>query len=137
MADLMAGFYAVAIYAGLNGLILAWLLTNVGRKRAALKISIGDGGNIVLIRAMRGQANFVENVPMALVFMILMALLGTPVWLLHILGASLVVGRFFHALHFVADDAPGWQRAAGIGLTFLVLVVGALGLIAHGVANVI
>lgn len=132
-AALAAGLVAFSLYAGLLTLIGVWLTLHVGRKRGQLGISIGDGGNPKMVRAMRGQANFVESVPLALVLILATALLGAPSWVVHLLGIPLVIGRVLHALHFTADDAPGWQRGAGAGLTLLVLVLGALGVVGHAV----
>ncbi|MEM8787299.1 MAG: MAPEG family protein [Pseudomonadota bacterium] len=126
-----AALGAFTLYAALNTLILIWLAFNVGQKRTALKISIGDGNQPTLIRAMRGQANFVETVPLALLLLLATTLQGAPALVIHIFGLALTLGRVFHALHFTADDAPGWQRGAGAGLTVLVLGVLALGLIGH------
>ncbi len=123
---------AVAFYAGLNALILGWLAAHIGRLRGKLKIYMGDGGDPRMIRAMRGQANFVEYVPMVLILLLAMALMGAPLIALHVLGAALVIGRFLHALHFTAEDAPGWQRGAGATLTILALMLGGFGAIAHG-----
>jgi hypothetical protein len=125
---------AVALYAGLAALIAIWLALHVGRVRGQVKVLIGDGGNPRLIRAMRGQANFVENVPLALILLLTMALLGTPAWVIHLFGIALTLGRVLHALHFTADAAPQWQRGAGAGLTLLVLLLGGLGMIGHAVA---
>ena len=124
-------FIAVGLYAGLNALILLWLTARCGMVRAQVGVSIGDGGDARMIRAMRGQANFVECAPMALLVLLAMALIGTPVWVLHLFGITLTAGRFFHALHFARDDAPGWQRAAGAGLSILMLSIAALGLLGH------
>ncbi len=121
----------VAFYAGLNGLILVWLAVNVGRARARLKIGMGDGGHPEMVRAMRGQANFVEYVPFVLAQMTLMALIGTPAWVLHLFGIALTLGRLIHGWHFVQGDAPGWQRGAGAALTMTVLIGASFGLIAH------
>src|SRR5258708_29645303 len=55
------------VCAGLLGLLAVALLSNVGRLRGKTRIFIGDGGNAELITAMRVQANFVENVPLALI----------------------------------------------------------------------
>ncbi|NSX55800.1 MAPEG family protein [Parasulfitobacter algicola] len=126
-------YYAFSIYLGLSILILLWLAMNVGKVRGQQKISIGDGGNPHLIRAMRGQANFVELVPLALLGMLAMAALGAPAWAIHVLGVALTVGRILHGMHFVKQDAPGWQRTVGTMLTMLVLVLLALGLIAHAI----
>ena len=128
---------AVALYAGLNGLILFGLAAHVGRTRFRLRISIGDAANPAMIRAMRGQANFVEYVPLILLQMALMAALGAPVWVVHVFGVALTLGRLLHGWHFVQAEAPGWQRATGSALTFLSLVVGSLGLAAHALAGML
>ncbi|WP_112320827.1 MAPEG family protein [Oceanibium sediminis] len=122
---------AAAIYIGLSIGILTWLSVGIGRLRGQLKISIGDGGEPRMIRAMRGQANFVENVPLTLLALLGMALMGAPAWAIHVLGLTLCVARVIHGMHFLAADAPGWQRAAGTLLTLLVQAVAGLGLIAH------
>ncbi|MDF2232831.1 MAPEG family protein [Albimonas sp. CAU 1670] len=123
---------AVAVYAGLNGLVLAWLALNVVRVRRDRKVFMGDGGDPLVIRAMRGQANFVEFVPMTLLLIAMAALLGAPTLAIHALGVMLTLGRVLHAVHFVQADAPGWQRGAGAALTLLTLLLAALGAIAHG-----
>jgi uncharacterized protein len=125
---------AVGFYAGIMGLIAIWLGYIVGTWRRATKVSIGDGGNIDLIRAMRGQANFVESVPLALILMVYMAMAGAPALAIHILGVALVIGRIVHGMHFSKPGQPGWQRSAGAGLTFLVLLGASLGAIGHSMA---
>lgn len=126
---------AAALYTGLLTLVLLWLEFVVGAKRGKLKIFLGDGGNPEMLKAMRGQANFVENVPMALLALMGMALFGAPAWAIHALGLTLLVARLLHGWHFAKADAPGWQRAAGAGLTILVLLLGGLGLIGHALVN--
>jgi uncharacterized membrane protein YecN with MAPEG domain len=127
---------SVALYAGLNGLILLWLAVHVTMVRGREKISIGDGGNPAMIRAMRGMANFIEFAPLILLQMALMALIGAPVWLIHVFGIALTFGRLAHGWHFSRDDAPGWQRGAGAGITFLLLAAGSLGLVGHGLFGI-
>jgi uncharacterized membrane protein YecN with MAPEG domain len=127
---------SVALYAGLNGLILLWLAIHVTTVRGREKISIGDGGNPAMIRAMRGMANFVEFVPLILLQMALMAAIGAPVWLIHVFGIALTLGRLAHGWHFSRDDAPGWQRGAGAGISFLLLAAGSLGLAGHGLFGI-
>lgn len=125
---------AVGIYAGLMGLIAIWLTMIVGSWRGRLKISIGDGGNVDMIRAMRGHANFTENVPLALILMVYMALAGAPAIAIHAMGVALTVGRVLHVLHFAKPGQPRWQRGIGSGLTALVIVAGSLGAIGHSIA---
>ena len=128
-----ASLSALALYTGLLGLIALWLLANVGKRKAKAKVSIGDGGDMNVIRAMRGQLNFMENVPLALIILLIISAMNAPVWIIHVSGILLVVGRFFHAWHFIQDDAPGWQRALGALTAFLVIAICSLGLIGHGI----
>lgn len=131
------GLLTVAIYAGLNGLIAVWLAANVGRVRTRERVSIGDGANPAVVRAMRGHANFVEFVPLCLIQLVIIAALGTPVFVLHLLGAALTIGRVLHGWHFVRSDAPGWQRSLGAFLTVLVLSLSSLGLIGHALVRLV
>jgi uncharacterized membrane protein YecN with MAPEG domain len=124
---------AVGIYAALNMAILIWISFETGRLRGKYKVSIGDGGVKHLVRIMRGHANAVENMPMFFVLMLTGALLGMPVLAAHVLGAVFTIGRGFHAWHFIQEDAPGWQRGGGFGLSFLAQLVLLIGLLAHGV----
>lgn len=129
----IAGFAAVGLYAGLNTLVLLWITMATGRLRGKLKIFIGDGAHPHMIRIMRGHANAIETIPIALILMILMAVYGAPLFVIHIFGVALTLGRVLHAAHFIAADAPGWQRMAGASLSMLVLIVGGLGVLVHGV----
>ena len=122
---------AVGLYAGILGLIAMWLMVVVSRWRVKTRVMIGDGGDPDLVRAMRGQANFVENVPLALVLFLFMAMAGAPAVAIHILGVALTVGRILHGLHFSGPDKPRWMRGAGASLSMLVLLVASLGAIGH------
>ena len=123
----------VGIYAALCAFILTWLGNSTGSLRRKNRIAVGDGGNKHLIRIMRGHANAVENMPITLVLLAIAALVGTPLFVLHILGILFVIGRILHAWHFIQEDAPGWQRFGGFGLSALVTLVLALGLLGHGI----
>ena len=92
---------------------------------------VGDGGDPGLVKVMRGHANTIENMPMMFVMLIVAAAMGTPAYVLHVLGLTFTVGRLLHAMHFVKVDAPGWQRAAGFMLGFLAMALLALGLLGH------
>ena len=119
----MTGLEAVALYTGLLLLLFIGLKMNVGRVRSATKIAIGDGGNENLIRAMRAQANAVEDVPMAVIGLLLLAGLQAPVWLIHTLGAGLVVSRLLHAIGLGRSSGVTLGRALGTLGTAIVFVV--------------
>ncbi|HMQ58476.1 MAG TPA: MAPEG family protein [Rhizobiaceae bacterium] len=126
-----AAVAAAGLYAALNMLIIHWIASATGALRRKHKVSIGDGGVPHLIRIMRGMANAIENMPMFFVLLAIAALMGAPAIGIHLLGIVFTIGRALHAKHFIAEDAPGWQRGIGFGLSFLAQVVLALGIIGH------
>lgn len=129
--EITQGLEIVGFYASGLGFVLVWLALACVFARQGARVSIGDGDDPRLIRAMRGQANFTEYVPVCLVLFALMAALGAPPWELHALGLALLLGRVAHALHFTRADAPAWQRGAGAGLTLVALIAASVGLLVH------
>ncbi len=121
----------VALYVGLNGLVLIWLTAAVSRVRMRTNVWIGDGGVEDLTRVMRGHANFTEFVPFGLLMLLMMAVLGLPWYLVHIFGATLTVGRVLHAAHFTGVYDALIARQIGAMLTFLAITLGSVGLIFH------
>jgi uncharacterized protein len=110
-------------------LINFWLGLRCGQIRSKEKIGIGDGGNDLLIRRMRAQANFIEQVPLTLLLLGALELAGKcPIWLTA-LGGLFLLGRIAHA--FGMDDT--FKPGRGIGmltgmvlqLALVVLAVGA------------
>ena len=126
-----SSLHLVALYVGLNGLILMWLAVAIGRVRMRTGIWLGDGGSEELLRAMRGLANFTEFVPFGLLMLLLMAALGLPWYLVHVFGATLTIGRVAHAAHFTGAYDALIARQVGAMLTFLPIGLGSLGLIFH------
>lgn len=121
------------LYAGALALVLLMLSIRVIQARGATKVFMGDGGNELMIRRMRGQANFVEYVPMILVLLALLEYRGTAAWLLHALGATLLVARLLHAYAFAfATHFPPGRFLGALG-TQLVLVVAGLACLWRGV----
>src|SRR5262245_44966768 len=87
-----------ALYSGLNILILVVLVLRVVNARRANRVSLGDGGNPALLRAIRAHGNAAETIPVAIGAMLFAALLDPiPAWLLHLLAAGFTLGRFAHA----------------------------------------
>ncbi len=122
---------AACVYAALLALIGGWLGLNTGRWRGRTGIILGDGGNEDLVRALRGQANFVEIVPVALILLLAVALFGVSVWVIHGFGIVLALARIIHGVHFSGPGKPRWQRSAGAALSALVVVGLALIVIAE------
>ena len=77
-------------------LVNFWLGMRCGQIRSGQKISVGDGGNDLLMRRMRAQANFVEQAPITLLLFGLVEAAGRGTWWLAPLGAAFIVGRICH-----------------------------------------
>lgn len=114
-----------------------WISIRVGQVRHAAHVSVGDGGNELLVRRMRAHANFIENTPLVLILVAAIDLAGAGTiggggWLA-IVGAVYMLGRLCHALGM---DGGTLEKLRGIGtlvtmLTQLGLAVAAV-LIALG-----
>jgi hypothetical protein len=126
---------AAAIYAGANILILLVLAFLVVSARRRHKVTIGDGGNPELARAMRAHANAAEYIPAILVGLMFLALLdAAPIWLVHATGALLTVGRVLHGIGFSQKDGASAGRALGILATWLAMLLTGGALIYGGLA---
>ncbi len=115
-----------ALYAGLLGLISSGIAIAVGRARSASGVSIGDGGNLEVIAAMRRHANFVEFVPITLIIIGLLELNGVGSIAIHALGGGLVVARLCHAIGYRADESLKIFRAVGAIGSMLILLVASI-----------
>ncbi|MCP4243416.1 MAG: glutathione S-transferase, partial [bacterium] len=81
------------IYVAILGLLFLPITMRVAVYRIKSRISLGAGDDPEMLRRMRGQANFVETVPMALFVLIVMEVSGASSTWLHALGLMLVLGR--------------------------------------------
>ncbi|HAY26639.1 MAG TPA: glutathione metabolism protein, partial [Candidatus Accumulibacter sp.] len=59
----------VPAYAALLALFFVALSIRTLRLRRELRITVGDGGNPAMLRAMRVHANFAEYVPLGLILL--------------------------------------------------------------------
>ncbi len=113
------------LYIALLGLIWIPVTLRVGLYRAKNQILIGDGGDAEMLRRIRGQGNFIETVPLAVIMLVMMEVLGASDTWLHALGATLVIARL---LHYVAmtEIGPGAGRPIGMFATLAVYLVSAV-----------
>lgn len=118
----MNAYEAVALYVGLNILILMVLIYLVIAQRRKHKVALGDGGQTSLIRAIRAHANAVEVMPMALVGLLALAGAGASAITIHILGIMLTLGRALHGYGLYNNEGTSFGRMAGMLLSLLALV---------------
>jgi uncharacterized membrane protein YecN with MAPEG domain len=125
---------AAVLYIGLNGLITLILALYVSRCRLKSKIDFGDGGDLALQRAIRAHGNNVEYVPITLLTILGVAVLSASTLLVHILGIALTAGRVLHGIGLNLSGGASFGRGAGILLTWLALLAGAIAAILYATA---
>lgn len=112
-----------APYAALLTVLFIVLTQMVIITRNRVKVPLGDGGDTRLIEANRRQMNFVENVPLALILMILAEAGGAGSMLLNIAGSVLVVARIVHPFGITVANQAHPLRIAGAVASNGVMVV--------------
>ncbi len=110
---------ASLLYAGLLGLLSVLLANQVLYVRLRSDREPSWRGNATA----RVQANFVENVPLALVLLYLLEAGGAGRVAVHILGSLLVVCRVLHAWGMSRNPGANYPRLVGAQGTFLLLSV--------------
>ncbi len=120
-----------ATYAALLGILFFVLSVRIIILRYRHQVSLGDGDNKILRRAIRAHANFIEYTPFILLLIFFAELQGGAQWLLHLLGAGLLLGRTVHAAAISRVPEVTVLRVAGMTLTFAVLLLAVVVLAAH------
>jgi uncharacterized protein len=118
----MNGFEAVALYVGLNILIVLALIVNIVRHRQAKGVSLGDGGYQPLMLAIRAHANAIETAPICLLGLMALAMTANAVWLIHVGGLLLTLGRAAHGYGLSTSNKPNMGRKVGMLMTLIALV---------------
>ena len=130
---LMQAIQAAALWSGLLILLMLVLSGIVVSGRRKHMVSFGDGGNRDLLAASRAFGNCAEYATPGMVALMLLGAVGTPVWMVHAVGATLLVGRVVHALGLLFQTGPSLGRVIGMLLTWVALLTAAVGLIAFAV----
>jgi uncharacterized membrane protein YecN with MAPEG domain len=117
-------------YASLLAFLFVYLSIRTIRARRSLGIGLGHAENPVMLRAMRVHANFAEYVPIALLLIFLVESSAAQPLLVHALGSTLVVARMSHAFGVSREPENFAFRVFGMALTFTVLLVCAIYLLA-------
>lgn len=125
----MTGSPITAFYAALTALVFVWLSLRVIALRRAEGISLGSGGDPVLERRIRAQANCAEYAPIGLVLLLLAEAQGLWPGLVHLFGALLLGGRVAHGHALGASGSNPAGRIGGMVLTLTQILVTALALL--------
>jgi len=120
----MESIAITALYAGLLGLLFVALSVRVVVSvRAKGNVLYGDGGNPEFNTIVRGQANFAEYVPIALILMGLVEMEGASNTVMHAMGIGLLAGRIVHPMGLTNNPGVNPLRVIGTTLSWLVIVV--------------
>jgi uncharacterized membrane protein YecN with MAPEG domain len=108
----------IAPYAAVLGLLGAALTVNVIANRVRARVDAGDGGVARLAQAIRAQANFVEQAPLALIIIMLAEAAGARALTVHLLGVALLASRLAsaYALNKSLGQSPLRQFGGGSGV---------------------
>lgn len=109
-----------ALYASLLTLLIVWLSLNVIKSRRKNKVRYGDGDNKELIIARTAQSNTVQYIPLALLLLLMLELNHASIWLIHLLGITLLAGRIIYAHALLKRKHSG--RVTGMKITIYVLM---------------
>lgn len=119
-----------SIAASILGALYIRLSLNVIGYRRQYGVSVGDGGEEDLLRAIRAQGNLAEYAPVALILLACLEMNAAPWWLTAALAAAFVVGRVLHPLGMKTANSPMQPRVRGMQLTLY-------GILALVVANLV
>lgn len=87
-------------------------------------IATKESDNGVLQRTIRAHGNFIEYVPLGLLFLVTLEFMQASTVLLWALGATLIASRIFHAWGVIETYGPSPKRAIGFFGTWLVYIMG-------------
>jgi len=130
---LLHALQAAGLWTGLLILLIIVLSSLVVSGRRRRMVSLGHGGHSDLEAASRAFGNCAEYAPAGMIAMGLLALVGGQPWMIHAVGATLLIGRVAHALGLLLQTGPSLGRVVGMVLTWLALLAAAVGLIAFAV----
>ena len=111
---LPAALFPVALWGGLNLLLMLVLGLNVTRVRRKTNVGVGSGDSVELLRAIRAHGNNSEYVPGLVVAMALMAWLGYSATVLTGVGVTLLVARLLH-VHGITQLEPAVPPTRVVG----------------------
>ena len=98
--------HVTLLFAAIFGVLHVIFTLRVGGYRFRSGISLGDGGDKELLNRIRAHGNFTENVPIALLLLLLNDLNGLADGTLMLLGSILLAARLVHYLMIVTRSLP-------------------------------
>lgn len=107
------------IYISLCALLIVKLSWNVVKLRRAKRVSLGDGDDKELRKAIAAQENATEYIPTTLMLLVALEYNAAPIGIVHLFGMVFVIGRLLHAIGVASHFK--W-RVRGMQLTYFVML---------------
>ncbi|MEQ8266397.1 MAG: MAPEG family protein [Parvibaculum sp.] len=123
MSFYSASLTIVGVYAGLNILINLFLAYRVSANRIRSNVMTGTGSDEKLYNASRAHIVNAEYTPLALVGLVVLHLLAASIYVLHVIGLALTIGRVLHAIGVSRTGESTPPRLVGTLLTWIALLV--------------
>ena len=108
-----------SVAALVNGALMLALTARVIFYRRRDKVVLGDNGDKVLAKAIRGQANAAEQIPIALILCALAELQGAPATALWLTVGLFTLGRYMHGAYFAVHGLHWRLRFWGMLATLI------------------
>lgn len=109
----------VGVYVGLNLLINLFLAYQVSANRMRSKLPSGLGEDERLYNASRAHVVNAEYSPIGLVGLVVLHLLSASIYVIHVVGVFLTIGRILHAIGLSSSaKTTSPPRAIGTILTW-------------------
>lgn len=115
-----------SLYLFLFAILFLTLTIRIIRIRKSVKVTLGDGGDLRLQRAIRAHANFCETVPFTLLMFFLVEVNSFAPFILHACGGTLLLGRILHAVAVSSVNEKMKIRIVGMLLTLISMTTLAL-----------
>ncbi len=123
------------VYAAILGLMFIYLSIRVIKQRRSAKVSIGDGDNPALRKAIAVHNNFSQYVPLTLLLIAFVELNHTSAIITHGLCACLLIARVAHAYGLAQPVQIMKLRQLGALLTFGVIGFAAFYLLGNAICS--
>ena len=120
--------YITAWTALILGTLMVFLTMRVVFERRSKGIVLGDNDDRIVLKKIRGHANAVEQIPMALIILGFVEYLQGSTYAM-IIAALLVIGRLMHAAYFSFHGTHWRYRQIGMSLSVLASILGLLALL--------
>ncbi|MBI1260677.1 MAG: hypothetical protein GC184_03030 [Rhizobiales bacterium] len=117
----------VGFYVGLNLIINLVLAYRVSGSRVKTKIMTGTGDDEGLYNTSRAHITNVEYTPIGLIGLVMLHLLSSSIYVIHLAGALLTIGRILHAIGVSRTGQSSPPRLFGTLLTWISQLVAGLG----------